>query len=141
MSGIDWNWGVSNKGPGPLLVWLEPWAEEFEVPVGSTITMHVSCTGGIEDDEDDDAVSAECTTEHLVVWADAGQIVRVSIDGDLQDTASATIPVPGGFGGSTKDLLTLMFGGQPSARLGGVSNEAPPPRSFWKKAKRYLRLE
>lgn len=42
MTQVDRQWSLSNPGPDKLLVWLEPWAEEFEVPARSTIALSVS---------------------------------------------------------------------------------------------------
>src|SRR3954468_14447684 len=105
-----WHWGLSNVGPDKLLVWLEPWAEEFEVPGGSTIVLRVT-------EQESSAVEIESRPDHIVVWASAGQTARVYIDDHIQESASASFPVPGGFAGSTRELLSLMFDGQPQARL------------------------
>ena len=108
MAGPDNQWGLSNAGPGTLLVWLEPWAEEFVVPVRSTLAIRPS--GGCASGE------AEWPPDHLVIWAHAPTI-EVFIDGKLQDSASATIAAPDGL---TKGMLGILFAGQPSARLGGT---------------------
>src|SRR6185312_811747 len=42
MGGPDWHWGLSNIGQHKLLLWLEPWGEEFEVEGRSTVTLKVS---------------------------------------------------------------------------------------------------
>jgi hypothetical protein len=120
MTDSGWHWAVSNAGPETLLVWLEPWAEEFEVPPRSTLALRFNSEA--------DDTEIECTADHIVVWAGPGQTARVYIDHELQESASASIPVPGGFDGSTKELLGLMFGGQPSARLGGEERRRRIPR-------------
>lgn len=130
MTDADRDWSLSNAGPQTLRVWLEPWAEEFEVPVGSTITLSFSRTA--DDCELSDAA------DHLVVWAGAGQTVQVFIDGVLQDTGSASIPVPEGGDLSPKEILTLAFGNDPSARLGGRSAGAQSRPSLWRRVKRLL---
>lgn len=134
MTQTNWDWALSNLGPQPLLLWLEPWAEEFEVPFRSTIAL--SFAGESKDYElgDFDAAS-----DNLVIWASAGQTVRVYIDGALQDSSSASLAVPGGFGGSTREFLNLVFADQPSARLGGRKAQAQRPLSCWGRALRLFR--
>lgn len=57
-------WSIANPGPGKLAVWLEPWAEEFEVSVRSVVTMEWT------DDSDESVMGDfEWTADHLVVWA------------------------------------------------------------------------
>ena len=77
-------WAMSNAQPNHLLVWLEPWAEEFCVPGKSSILFKI----------DDSTARAEfpeidLTDDHVVLWASFGSLVRVKIDGILQDSASA----------------------------------------------------
>ena len=112
------SWSVSNPGPDTLLLWLEPWAEEFKIPVRSTVALTsseetVSCL----------ASRVEWTVDHLVVWAGAGT-VAVSVDGILQRTSSAATPVPNGL---TKEMLSTLFADHPSARLGGSEGGVVPP--------------
>ena len=133
MSDSDWDWAVSSVGPRKLLVWLEPWAEEFEVPARSTIAL--SFSGILLNGH---PAEIESTTDRVVIWASVGQTVRVSIDDAPQQSASASIAVPGGFDGSTKELMNLLFGGQPIARIGG--DRVDPLRTpWWQRAKRLLR--
>ena len=124
----DNQWGFSNAGPDALLVWLEPWAEEFVVPARSTFAMRPS--GGLTSGE------MEWTPDHLIIWATASTI-EVFIDGALQDSASATIAAPDGL---TKGVLAILFAGQPSARLGGTYADAAGRMSLWEHIKRRLRL-
>ncbi len=131
MAKVDWHWALTNVGPDKLLVWLEPWAEEFEVPARSTISLSFN--------SEDGPAEINSTPDRIVIWADAGQTTRVFIDDAFQESASASLPVPGGFDGSTKELLTLMFGRQPSARIGGESAKPQRRLSLWQRAKRYLR--
>jgi hypothetical protein len=37
----DWHWGISNAGADKVLLWLEPWADEIEVPSGVTATLRL----------------------------------------------------------------------------------------------------
>jgi hypothetical protein len=112
MTGVNRLWGLSNPGPDTLLIWLEPWAEEFEVPVRSTVILKASGAS-----EECVAGEVEWTSDHLV-WAVAST-VEVFVDGVLQESSSAVIPVPDGL---TKGMLNIVFAGQPAARLGGAPN-------------------
>ena len=112
----------TKPGPEPVLVWLEPWAEEFHLGAQSTLQF-VAPNGG-------DLGDIEQTHDQITLWATT-DIVQVFIDGVLQETASASVPAPVGL---TKGLLHTVFEAQPSARLGGRPRGSPP--SFWSKLKR-----
>jgi hypothetical protein len=128
MTSVDRNWGLCNPGPGTILLWLEPWAEEFEIPARSTVTLQPAI--GFEGSP---LEQVEWNEEHLVVWASA-PTVAVAIDGVVQDSASASIAIPGGL---TKGMLGILFANQPAARLGGSSLQLPKRSSWWT---RLLRL-
>ncbi|MGE3692337.1 MAG: hypothetical protein AB7F98_13255 [Novosphingobium sp.] len=129
MSEAKNSWSYINTGPEPVLVWLEPWAEEIDVPLGSTILIRSengSALGEVERAE-----------EHFTVWATANK-VEVLIDGLLQDTASSKIGV---LGGPSKEMLTVMYGGHPEARLGGAPANTRDRFSFWQWARSLLRIQ
>lgn len=128
MADLDNQWSLSNPGRDALLVWLEPWADEFVVPARSTVSMRPA--SGLTLGE------VEWTPDHLIVWASA-PTVEVFIDGLLQDSGSATIPIPDGL---SKGLLNIVFAGQPAARLGGAHANADERVSLWDRIKRRLRL-
>lgn len=129
----NWHWGVSNAGSNPVYLWLEPWADEVEVPRGATATLRI-----VDGNAQSHSLEIEDTGEHVVIWAASGDCLEVYVDGVLQHTGSASIPVPDGFGTSTKNLLGIMFDKQPEARLAGQNSTAETP-SFWQKLKRYVR--
>ena len=124
--GIDHEWSLCNPGPDTLLVWLEPWCDEFEIPVRSTITLKTS-----SDAEQCGLGEIEWGPDNLVVWA-TGPLVIVFIDDVLQTSGSATIPIPDGL---TKGMLNLVFAGHPAARLGGRHSHAVSPTSWWLRVK------
>jgi hypothetical protein len=133
MDEVDCQWSLSNPGPDKLVLWLEPWAEEFEVPVRSTIALSTSIGTG-------EAMlgEVEWTADHLIFWATETGILKVFVGGALQDSASALVPLPAGL---TKPMLNILFAGQPAARLGGKSFDVPHRESWWKRARRqFLRL-
>lgn len=59
-------WSFSNFGPSPILLWLEPWADEIEIPSGATVT--VDSTGGSGCCPPGEI---EWTDDHMVLWATA----------------------------------------------------------------------
>lgn len=122
MTDPDHRWSLSNPGPETLAVWLEPWAEEFEVPARSVIMMAWSGESG-----EDTVGEFEWTADHLVVWAHV-PTVRIFIDGVLQDSGSAVISVPAGL---TRAMLNVVFSGQPTARLGGAHGEPVKRQTWW----------
>lgn len=126
MTHTDSQWGLSNPGPETLLVWLEPWAEEFEVPVRSTITMKAA------GDCESEVGEIEWGPDHLVIWASA-QMVEVFIDGALQKSGSASIPAPAGL---DKAMLGIVFADQPAARLGGSGFLASRRMSWLERTRR-----
>ncbi len=128
MADLDDQWSISNAGCDELLVWLEPWAEEFVVPTRSTVAMKPA--GGYALGE------VEWTPDYLIVWASA-PTVEVFIDAELQDSASAAIPIPDGL---TKGMLNILFAGLPAARLGGANAKAGERVPLWNRIKRKLRL-
>jgi hypothetical protein len=115
--GADWQWGVSNAGSGDLALWLEPWADEIIVPSKSTVTMRIVNACALSS-----SLDVEKTEDHLVIWGTAGDCIEVYVDNVVQDTGSATIPVPREFGTSSKNILEVLFNKQPSARLAGRSS-------------------
>jgi hypothetical protein len=127
---IDYDWSLSNPGPDELIVWLEPWAEEFVVPPRSTIALRAG--GGSEERVIGDI---EWASDHVVVWGTA-TIIEVFIDDALQDTSSAIVPIPDCM---TKEMLTIVFAGRPSARLGGVASSAVDRVSWWERLRRRFR--
>jgi len=131
MTHADNRWGISNPGPDTLFVWLEPWAEEFEVQTRSTILLKPAAAH-----HEDVIGEIEWTEDHLVVWASA-RTIEVFIDGELRDTASAIIAIPDGL---TKKMLGIAFAGQPAARLGGTPNNAIQQASWCQRVRRRLKL-
>ncbi len=132
MRALDREWSLSNPGPGELLVWLEPWAEEFEVSARSTITLSMA-----SETEVFTLGAVEWTAEHLVFWAGERGTVRVYIDGVQQDSASALVPVPEGL---SKRMLNVVFADQPTARLGGQRMSEVERTSWRQHTRRWLGL-
>ena len=130
----NWFWGVSNSGEADLIVWLEPWAEEFEVQNRSTLTVQVTCSDGTDPELD-----IEIADGRIIIWSGSGQLLQFCLDGVALRTASATIEFPKLPGPGMKDLMTILFKGHPQARLGGEGH-AEAKTSLGRKLKRWLRL-
>ena len=130
----NWFWGISNNGEADLVVWLEPWAEEFEVRSRSTLTVNVTCSDATEPELDIEQVDGR-----IVIWSGSGQLLQFFMDGVALRTASATLEFPKLSGPGTKDLITILFKGHPQARLGG-ENHVEAKTSLGRKLKRWLRL-
>lgn len=118
----------TNDGAEPMLVWLEPWADELQLPPRSTVRFMAANGEGVGE--------LEQAHDQITLWANA-DIVQVFIDEVLQETASASIAAPAGL---TKAMLHTVFHAQPSARLGGRPLSSGPRISLWRKLKRRLGL-
>lgn len=132
MTDRDCHWGLSNPGPQTLSVWLEPWADEVAVPVRSTITLTV-----VEGTQDQFVGEVEWAHDHLVVWASGPSMIEAHVDGVFQRTGSAVIPIPDGL---TKEILEVVFGDQPSARLAGRPSAPSDETSWWRRMRRRFRF-
>jgi hypothetical protein len=77
-----------NQNPNPIIVIIEPWAEEFVVPPGSVLSIIIFYTklGLLET-----AISPNYFTVGL--WA--GCRARVALDGNDQTPRSLSIPAFG----------------------------------------------
>ncbi|WP_313442811.1 hypothetical protein [Novosphingobium sp.] len=128
MTIVDCDWSLSNPGPDELVVWLEPWAEEFVIPIQSNVALKASGDVG-----ECGVGDIEWASDHVVVWANA-KTIEVFIDGQRQDSASAIVAIPNGL---SKDMLSILFAGQPSARLGGVDSRVVN-RASWRGCLRRL---
>ena len=123
----EWHWGISNVGSSDVSLWLEPWADEVTIPGGATVTLRI-----VNETAQPSSLDVEETDEHVVIWATSGDCVEVYVDGVLQHTGSASIPVPEGLGTPTKTLLGIMFGSQSAARLAGGHSINQTP-SLWRR--------
>ena len=121
-------WAVSNAQPDDLLVWLEPWAEEFRVPSGSSVLFEID-----SDAERTEVPELEVTDDHIVYWANGGELIRVSIDGIFQNSASAQVVSPEFPNLSPKEFLSLALPTHSTARLGGRPPAASPDEPIWRK--------
>tara|TARA_B100000678_G_scaffold248852_2_gene222883 strand:- start:60 stop:554 length:495 start_codon:yes stop_codon:yes gene_type:complete len=116
----------TNERAEPILVWLEPWADELHLSAGSTVKFSAS--------NGKDLGELETAQDQITLWANT-DIVQVFIDDALQETSSASIAAPAGL---TKSMLHAVFDAQPSARLGGRPLASVSRISIWSKLKQQL---
>ena len=105
-----------NDGLSPLRLWVEPWAEEFQIAPKSTVEifMRGSPVGPLDVEE---------STEQITIYAPAGATLSIKVDGS--QIRSLDIPVPDAGPLGTKGFVNLVFGDSPEARPGGATYHAP----------------
>ena len=108
-------YSFQNDLSSPMLLWLEPWAEEFTIPPQTRLDLVVA-----GDRAELRQAEFEFSDTHLVFYAPAGSLVRVIIGGEEQRSGSSEIAVPVTEGFSTRGLMQTMFGAFPEAHLGGA---------------------
>jgi hypothetical protein len=123
MSNVGCRWEFENPGPEPVLIWLEPWADEFLLTAGCRVELVAldGCNLG----------EIEQSQHQITLWANA-EFVQVYIDSELQRSTSAIVPAPREL---TKEMLQIVFESQPSARLGGAAGALEKHVSWWTKMK------
>ena len=96
-------------------VWLEPWAEEYEVANGSEIV--VAMRG-----EPNDAPEIDTFSDRATIYAPLGCLIEITVDGITQnaDRASSRVAFPASSTLGTRELTEMLFGEHPEARPGGV---------------------
>lgn len=119
VSDLDSTWHYLNSGPSALYLWIEPWAEGYDLPVGSHVKL-VSPDGT--------AIGELELAEDQITICSSAALLEVFIDDELQQSASATVPVPSEM---NRAMLTVMFGNHPEARLGGKPRHSEPKMPFW----------
>jgi RimJ/RimL family protein N-acetyltransferase len=102
-----------NRASVPLRLWLEPWAEEVVVPLGSRADLVL--TGAFSRSAD---APFEFTGEQLIFYAPGGSSLIILIDGEEQYRSYAVVPYSRKLG--TRDFVHLVFDGFPEARAGRV---------------------
>jgi hypothetical protein len=103
---------------------LEPWAEEVEVPPGSSVEIYLRGAPG-------DPLEIEDCPEQVTVWAPSGATLDVVVDGRAVELACSLVAVPGTGNLSTKGFIGIAFGDSPEARPGGQPFERS--NSSWRK--------
>jgi hypothetical protein len=79
---------IRNKNIGAICVILEPWAEEFILGPGSTLSINIFCT-------EFGLLETETSPEYFTIWLWNGCRAQVFLDGDDQTPRSFRIPAPG----------------------------------------------
>lgn len=101
----------SNGATGDLMLWLEPWAEEFTIPPRAELVLSADI---------DEPIDVEITGDGLVAYAGMGMRVRVEIGGVVHDSVSAELTVPDMGPLSTRGFIGTVFGDVPETRPGGM---------------------
>jgi hypothetical protein len=79
---------IQNNLKTNLSFWLEPWAEQFDIPPGSTLRLLCDCAIA-----DNAAPHVEVTPEFLTYWFGSKCRIRVWLD-DQEVTSPASWAVP-----------------------------------------------
>jgi hypothetical protein len=127
---------LCNADVAPILVWLEPWALEFQLPSRAILTL--ACTA--YESTIDPWPLIEVVDDVLTVWGSGGSRIAVFIDDVDQQSFSAGYAAPDLGTLSTKGFVNLVFRDQPTARPGGHPfQHAKPLRGVVRKAHSMLR--
>jgi hypothetical protein len=102
----------TNGSHSKWTVWIEPWAEEFEVASGSSIEIVIRGAPA-------ELAEIDSTPEQVTIYAPSGAFLDITIDGVQQDSASAQIAVPNTRTLGTRGFVDLVFGNAPEARPHG----------------------
>lgn len=102
-----------NRAVQPLQLWLEPWAEEFQVPAGSRADLVLR--GAFSRPAD---APFEWSGEHLAFFAPGRSNLTILLDGQERYSSVFEVPDAGPLG--THGFVHLVFGGHSEARPGGV---------------------
>lgn len=84
---LSFKYSFRNNSSETLILIVEPWAEEFSVPNGSTVSISILYT-------DIGPLETEIIPGYLIVWAWQGCRAKVFLDGAEQMRPSLFIPVP-----------------------------------------------
>ena len=107
---------LSNATAAPLSVWLEPWIDEFALPPRSELALHVTMPSG-QAPMWPEIDSAE---DLLTIYGPGGSLIRVEIDGVVQESCSATMMAPNLGPLTMRSFVNMAFGDFPEARPGGL---------------------
>jgi len=97
-----------NDGRASFFLWIEPWAEEFEVRPG--VEVQVFRLG-----DSSAPLDLEESTDLLTIFAPGGSKLEVRLDGDLQNSIAARVPALDTGQMSTRDFVGVVFGDVPVA--------------------------
>ncbi|MET1111922.1 MAG: GNAT family protein [Allosphingosinicella sp.] len=101
-----------------LRLWLEPWADEIEVPPASRVDLVAERLAGPA------AAEFEMTSENLAFYAPGDSRIRILVDGVQVDTGSASIAAPDAGALGTRGFVQTVFGNFPEARPAGLPGDS-----------------
>ena len=114
---------LCNALPRPLLLWFEPWAQEFELPARARLSLRCSAPAGSDPTPRLEAVDDDM----LTIWGASGSRIAVFIDDVDQDSFTGNCEAPDLGPLSSKEFVNLVFRAAPEARPGGRR----APRRGW----------
>ena len=107
-----------NSRAETLRLWLEPWAEEIEVPPGSRVDLVAE---GLSKPA---TAEFDMTSENLAFYAPGDSRIRALVDGVQVDTGSVSITAPDAGALGTRGFVQTVFGNFPEARPGGLADDS-----------------
>lgn len=107
-----------NSRAETLRLWLEPWADEVEVPPGGRVDLVAEGLAAQAEAE------FEVTSENLAFYAPGNCRIRVLVDGVEADTGSASITAPDAGSLGTRGFVHAVFDNFPETRPAGISEGA-----------------
>ncbi|MEG3123965.1 hypothetical protein [Sphingomonas sp. GB1N7] len=125
---------LCNASGADLIVWLEPWAQEFVLPARAELVLYC------RSDANGNAMPEIDTDDGIItIWGQGGSRIAVFIDGLDQESFSAGYSAPDTGLLSPRNFVTLAFGNHPEARPGGKPFPKPPREKWWQRLFRSLR--
>ncbi len=95
-----------NDGSKSFFLWIEPWAEEFEVRPGCEVQVYrLGDTSAPLDLEE--------SADLLTIFAPGGSKLEVRLDGDLQKSIAGRVPALDTGTLSTRKFVGVVFGDVP----------------------------
>jgi hypothetical protein len=80
---------LKNGRDQPIGFWLEPWAEQFDIPAGSTLKLLCECR-----DQEEGTPEVEVTEALMIYFFGSGCRVKVWVDDHEVTTASWNLQSP-----------------------------------------------
>ena len=97
-----------NDGPTSFFLWIEPWAEEFEVRPGSQVEVFRLGDVSVPLDLQESA-------DLLTIFAPGGSRLEIRLDGKLQKSIAGRVSALDTGQMTTRDFVGMVFGDAPDA--------------------------
>lgn len=113
--------GLCNAGAKNIVVWLEPWCDEFVLPAHAELSLRAEGEPGTGVEP-----LIEAAEHGLTIYGVGNSRLRAFVDGVEQDTASAIITAPDFGPMGSRGFVDIVFGDFPQTRPHGH----PVPTKF-----------